>query len=240
MLVDDEPLARERLRMLLAKHPQWSVAAECEDGRAAVAAIVREQPDAVLLDIRMPELDGTGVVRAVHDAWPAGRTPPAIVFITAYDAHAVEAFELAAIDYLLKPVDAERLAMALARLEARIPAPRPTRFLARDAKGVAYFVGADQVAWAEARGNYVRLHAGGRAHFVRETITRLTELLDPTRFARIHRSTVVALDEVQRIEARVHGAYVVTLRDGTRLPSSRRHGAALRELLGRKVARRAR
>ena len=251
VVADDEPLARERLRMLLAAHPAHEVVAECEDGAQAVEAIATLAPDLVLLDIRMPALSGIEVVEALA----AGDGPaPAVVFVTAYDEYALRAFEVSALDYLLKPVDQERLDRALAKAARRPAAPDgsdgpaldpalrtfletlraerayPARFLVRDAKGL-YFVRADEVEWVDAQGNYVALHARGRVHLVRDTMRAFEAKLDPTRFVRVHRSAIVNLDHVQRLEPHAHGEYVITLRDGTRLTSSRAHGTRLHALL---------
>ena len=177
---------------------------------------------------------------------------PAIVFVTAFEQYALKAIEVAALDYLLKPVDRERLDRALARAEerlARAPADGidpglrafleqlraerawPRRFLVRDAKGGLYFVGADEIDWVDAEGNYVGLWAAGRKHLVRDTMKALEAKLDPARFVRVHRSAIVNLDRVQRIEPWAHGEYVLTLRDGTKLRTSRAHGARFAELL---------
>ena len=250
VVADDEPLARERLRMLLAAHPAHEVVAECEDGAQAVEAIATLEPDIVFLDIRMPALSGIEVVEALA----AGEGPvPAVVFVTAYDEYALRAFEVSALDYLLKPVDQERLDRALAKSARRAAAPAapgaaldpalqafletlraerayPARFLVRDAKGL-YFVRADEVEWVDAQGNYVALHARGRVHLVRDTMRAFERKLDPARFVRVHRSAIVNLDHVQRLEPHAHGEYVITLRDGTRLTSSRAHGTRLHALL---------
>ena len=256
VVADDEPLARERLRLLLEPLPGWEIVAECEDGARAVEAIAATAPDLVFLDIRMPELSGIEVVEAL--AARPDAPVPAVVFVTAHDAYALRAFDVHALDYLLKPVDHERLERALARVRARRAACAPTaaagqgatldpdlrafletlrdqhrypaRFLVRDARGL-YFVRADDVEWVDAQGNYVGLHVGGRVHLVRETMRAMEAQLDPQRFVRVHRSAIVNLDHVQRLEPWVHGEYVVTLRDGTRLTSSRAHGARLHALL---------
>jgi len=248
VIADDEPLARERLRMLLAAHPDHEVVAECAHGEEALDAITRLTPDLVLLDIRMPALTGLEVADALERRTEA---VPAIVFVTAFDDHAIEAFEAGALDYLLKPVDRERLARALDRAAARPratvpgldPALRavletlraerayPRRFAVRDAHGGTYFVRADEIEWVDAQGNYVRLHARGQQHLVRDTMQAFEEKLDPRTFVRIHRSAIVNVDQVQRIEPYARGEHVVTMRDGSRLRTSRAHGARLDELL---------
>jgi two-component system, LytTR family, response regulator len=250
VIADDEPLARERLRMLLARRPEYRIVGECENGVQAVEAIAAERPDIVFLDIKMPALDGLEVVQALAEEGPGGEGP-AVVFVTAFDEFAVRAFEVNALDYLLKPVDRPRLDRALERAEGRLtrtggagldPAMRafletlraerglPSRFLVRG-KAELYFVRADSIDWADAQGNYVRLHADGRAHLVRDTLKAFEARLDPARFVRIHRSAIVNIERVVRIEPYVNGEYVVTLRDGARLTTSRTHGARLHELL---------
>jgi two-component system LytT family response regulator len=254
LLADDEPLARRRLRALLARHPQYEVAAECEDGVEAVEQILALRPDLVFLDIHMPELDGVAVAEALSAEAERGGAVPAIVFVTAYDAHAVRAFDLNAADYVLKPVDVERFDRALARAGERLDARRegapatldaavraalaelrptaayPARFVVRDAKGL-YFVRADDIERVDAEGNYVGLWAGGRRHLVRETMKGIEGKLDPARFVRVHRSAIVNVDRVRRLEPWAHGEYVITMADGTKLTSSRTHGGRLQELL---------
>ncbi len=249
LVADDEPLARARVRMLMSGRDGYEIVAECGDGPGAVDAIVACQPDVLLLDIRMPGLDGFEVLEALD----AARVPPAIVFMTAYDSYAVRAFEVAAVDYLMKPFDADRLGRALERAELRLAAgngggpvadprlrglleglqPRPAypdRFLVR-APNHMYFVRAADVEWVDAAANYVRLHVAGRVHMVRETMKAMEDKLPPDRFVRVHRSAIVNLDQIQRLEPWGHGEYVITLRDGTRLNSSRAHSERLRVLL---------
>jgi two-component system, LytTR family, response regulator len=248
LVADDEALARERIIQLLARRGGYEVVAESETGTDAVDSILAADPDVVFLDIRMPGLSGIEVAQAV-DA--EDRAAPVIVFVTAHDEFALAAFDVAAADYLLKPVDRDRFDRALERVEARLAASRgagldpamrsvletlqsqrafPRRFLVRAPKGY-YFVKADDVEWVDAQGNYVRLHAGGRAHMVRATMKGFANQLDPERFVRVHRSAIVAVDCVERIEPYVHGEYRLTLRDGTRLTSSRAHSEALKALL---------
>lgn len=256
VVADDEPLARERIRRLLAEWPSYKIVRECEDGEQAVDAIVAERPDVVLLDVRMPGLDGMEVAAAL--ATTLGQAAPAVpivVFVTAFDSYAVQAFEAGALDYLLKPVDRDRLGRALARIEARLEARAdrvlapaldpalaafldtlrrerayPTRFLVRDAKGM-YFVPVDDVDWVGAEGNYVGLHTGGRMHLVRDTMKSFASRLDPERFVRVHRSALVNIDRLKRVEPHAHGEYVLTMRDGSRMTSSRAYSAQLRALL---------
>jgi two-component system LytT family response regulator len=261
VIADDEPLARERLRQLLARHPGWEVAAECADGPAAVAAIGAARPDLVLLDVRMPGLDGLAVADAVAGATRAGGGAPAVVFVTAYDAFALPAFDVSAVDYLLKPVDRERFARALARVEARLaphgppaaalrpadptaaggppdPAPHAQRFLVRSPRG-HYFVPAADVAWVAAEGNYAALYAaprtplyaGGRAHLVRATMRALEARLDPAAFARVHRSAIVNVAHVERVVPLGRGEYRLHLAGGHQLETGRAYRSRLRALL---------
>lgn len=254
VIADDEPLARERLRMLLAPHPEWTVVAECEHGGEAVDAILGEMPDLVFLDVRMPELDGLEVVEAIDARRAAGTRIPAIVFVTAHAEYALRAFEVWALDYLLKPVDAERLARTLARTAERLavsgpalgvdaalkafleamPDSRrhPRRFVVRDAHGAMYFVPIQDVDWIEARGNYVRLHAADRHHLLRDTMQGLESRLDPVQFVRVHRSAIVNAERIAKVEPAEHGEYTLTLIGGTTLRTSRSHSPRLRELLG--------
>lgn len=249
IVADDEPLARERLRHLLSRHAGWEVVAECRNGPEAVEAILEQQPDVVLLDIRMPGLDGLEVADAVASD---GARAPIVVFVTAYDEFALRAFDLSAADYLLKPVDAERFARTLARLEARLSAavssrsaaeatgtvidqlnggPRQARrFLVRTTRGY-HFVSAADVDWVEAEGNYAALHAGGRVHLVRQTMKALETRLDPAVFARVHRSAIVNVGRIVRVEPLGHGEYRLTLRGGATLESSRAYSARIQSML---------
>jgi two-component system LytT family response regulator len=247
VIVDDEPLARERVRLMLAEHPDVEVVAECENGLQAVEAIEELRPDLAFLDVHMPGLDGFGVLDAVG----AG-TVPAVVFVTAYDRHAVRAFDAHALDYLLKPFDAGRLAVALDRARTAVGAqserdlerrleklleemstrPRfPSRLTVRTGTRIS-FVAVEEIDWIEAEANYARLHSGGRTHLVRETMSGLEERLDPAHFVRIHRSTIVRVDRIREVEANAQGEYVVILNDDTRLTSSRGYRRKLVELMG--------
>jgi two-component system LytT family response regulator len=245
VIVDDEPLARERIRTLLADYPDWTLAAECGDGLEAVAAIERERPDLVFLDIQMPELDGFEVLDALGPG-----SAPAIIFVTAFDEFALRAFEVSAVDYLLKPIDSSRFQQALDRARGRLGARvqeanlqfeqlvqlwrtrqnLATRFVVRDG-GTISFVKVQDVDWIDAAGNYVRLHAAGREHLVRDTMKAVEARLDPAVFVRVHRSAIVNIDRVSALEPYFHGEYVVIMRDGARLTSSRSHSERLRSLL---------
>ncbi len=262
IIVDDEELARDRLRRFLDAEPDVRIVAECPDGARAVRAILAERPDVVFLDVQMPGMDGFGVLREIRAEIEAGGidagTLPLVVFVTAFNEHALHAFEVHAIDYVLKPIEAERIASAVARVRARraqADAARRLRELERLAAGgldadqahddqVAeatplrgagqplarmvvktrdklIFVKVAEVDWIEAAGNYVKIHVGGQSHLVRDTLARLEAVLDPSQFARIHRSVIVNLDCVQQMEPWFSGEYLVLLHDGTQLKLSR-------------------
>jgi two-component system LytT family response regulator len=234
LIVDDEPLARRRIRRLLRGMPDVSVVGEAADGRAALGAIAAEKPDLVFLDVQMPELDGFAVVR---EAARGGL--PAIVFVTAFDQYALRAFEVHAVDYLLKPFTAERLQQALARARERHRAqqgrdPRLMALLEEIAARPRYLerlpvragprivlIEAGQIDWVQAADNYVVVHAGGREYLLRETMTRLEQELDPRAFVRIHRSAMTRIDRIGEMQPSVHGDFRVTLKNGTVLTLSR-------------------
>lgn len=236
LIVDDEPLARERIRALVDRDPDVVVAGECRDGVEAIAAIRAQAPDLVFLDVQMPEKDGFDVVAEIG----VDRLP-VLVFVTAHDDHALRAFEVAALDYLLKPFDEDRFSTTLDRAKTQIRSRRPDEFQQRvlsmmeglrtaarglerlivKTGGQLVFLKTEEVDWIQAEGNYVRLHVGTASHLVRETIQSLEASLDPARFMRIHRSTIVNLDRVREIQPLVHGEYRVVLTDGTKLSLSR-------------------
>jgi two-component system LytT family response regulator len=233
VVVDDEPLARRRLKRLLASSGAATVVGEAADGLTAVACINEVRPEVVLLDVQMPELDGFGVVSRL------ARPMPLIIFLTAFDRYAIRAFEVHAVDYLLKPVSPERLVDALSHARGRLAArdtgrdagvaalieslarrPGVTRLPVRS-EGRVELVDVSTIDWIEAADNYVVLHAAGRTHVLRETLSRLEQRLNPEDFVRIHRSAIVRLDRVVKLESASRGDYDVTLRDGTRLTLSR-------------------
>jgi two-component system LytT family response regulator len=246
LVVDDEPLARRRMRRLLERDPEVDMVGECGDGQAAVAAIAEHAPDLVFLDVQMPEMDGFAVLRSL----PADRTP-LVVFVTAYDQYALRAFEVSAVDYLLKPFDRRRFDQALQRAKARLAAGagdglgRRTLALLEElrarashldrlvikAGGRAFFLKTDEIDWVEAEGKYVRLHVGRESHLVREPIGTLEAQLDPRRFLRIHRSTIVNIDRIRELQPWFHNEVRVILRDGTELMLSRGCRKKLSELL---------
>jgi two-component system LytT family response regulator len=245
LVVDDEELPRQYVRDLVHAHPALTLVGEATDGKEALDLIVEAQPDLVFLDIQMPELNGFEVVASLSDA-----DLPSIVFVTAYDEFAIRAFEVDAIDYLLKPVTPERFAAAVQRVEGRlgkkeVSMDRPIRALATkvlDDRGVAarfvarrgnrhYFVRVADVDWIEATGNYLRFVTGDTSHLIRETMKGAESRLDPSHFVRIHRSAIVAIDRIRSIEAREHGEYVVTMVGGARIVSSRGYSDRVRALL---------
>ena len=243
LIADDEPLARERIRTLLAREADIEVVAECADGKEAVRAIQTLTPDLVFLDIQMPELSGFEVLRKL-DASAA----PAIIFVTAYDQYALQAFEVCALDYLMKPFDAERFYKALERGREQIrrlrsgevnerllalleDLERGRKYLERlviRTGGRVFFLRVDEIDWIEAAGNYVRLHIGAEEHLHRETMNGLEQKLDSSRFARIHRSTMVNLTRIKELQPWFRGDYVVILRDGRQLTLSRSYRSRLK------------
>jgi two-component system, LytTR family, response regulator len=233
VIADDEAVARKRIRRLLATEDDITIVAECADGTEAVETIARQRPEIVFLDIQMPELDGFGVLRALDP-----RTLPAIVFVTAHDRYALRAFDVHAIDYLLKPFTRERFRVALDRARDRVQARgvdanlaslaealrKQSRYLTRvsvRAGGRIVLVDLATVDWLEAADNYVRLHCGRREHLVRETLSSLESQLDPERFARIHRSAIVQIDRILELHPTSHGDMDVVLRDRQVLALSR-------------------
>ena len=244
LIVDDETVARRRIRRLLAAEPDVVVAGECADGAAAVEAMIAQRPHLVFLDVQMPELDGFGVLRRMDPA-----TLPAIIFVTAFDAYALRAFEVHAIDYLLKPFTRERFRLALDRARERIrratvdaglasftvalrSRPRYLSRLSVRAAGRIIVVDLATVDWIEAADNYVRLHAGSREYLLRETLGRLEERLDPERFVRIHRSAMVQVDRISELHPASHGDMEVVLRNGTVLTLSRTWRDRVQRLFG--------
>lgn len=241
IIADDEPLVRERLRALLSADARVTLVGECEDGMQAIAAIQSLKPDLVLLDVQMPEATGFEVVEAVRDEWL-----PAIVFVTAFDEYAIRAFEVHAVDYLLKPFSASRVDAAISRalerranrvtanvdaLLASASSARPlSRFVARQGSRV-YFVPVTDVEMIEGADNYVRLHVGTRTHLVRGTLRALEGRLDPAQFVRIHRSTMVRVDRIAGLEPAAPGTFAITMANGARIQSGRSYHARIRDLI---------
>jgi len=228
LIVDDEPLARARLRRLLSAEPDVEIVGECVDGTSALEAVVARPVDLVVLDIEMPEADGFDVAGVID----AGR--PAVIFVTAHEQYARRAFDADAVDYLLKPVDPDRISESMARVRRRLQlgrdaaAPGP-RFSARTGKRIRFVDPAD-IEWIEAQGNYAALHAAGRAELIRETMASLERRLDPARFARIHRGLIVRIDRIRELTLHPTGEYTVRLHDGVRLLSGRTYRARLTAL----------
>jgi two-component system LytT family response regulator len=232
-VADDEAVARRRIRRYLGANHDVTVIGESADGRSAVDAIRTLGPDVVFLDVQMPELDGFGVLRAL-----APTLLPAVVFVTAFDRYALQAFDLHAIDYLLKPFTRERFDLALSRAKARLDRhdgdaalaallqevrDRPryaTRVAVRRADRLVVVEWAD-IDWIEAADNYVTLHAGSAEYLLRSTLTALDEELDPSQFVRIHRSTIVRIDRIAELHPESHGDFTVLLRSGRHLAMSR-------------------
>ena len=246
IVADDEPLVRERIRTLLADRDDVTLLAECGDGESALLRIQEEQPDLALLDIQMPVLDGFEVAEAL----PADQRP-AIIYVTAYDEYAVRAFEVNAVDYLMKPIEPQRLHAAIDRTAARLRSPAaahpqhelalllqeirqlrgyPERLVIRDGQRMT-FVAVTDIQRVEAAGNYVRVYTGTASFLMRDSMKAVESRLDPRRFVRIHRSLIVSIDRIVHMEPHFHGEYVLTLRDGTRVTSSRSYGERIRELI---------
>ena len=253
LIVDDEPLARRNLRLLLAKDPQIEILDECRNGREAVKAINTFSPDLIFLDIQMPEMDGFDVLANVGPD-----QIQAIIFVTAFDQYALKAFDVHALDYLLKPFDDERFAHALTRAKAQIEArevnrlskrlialleeresernaPAPGKgYLTRvmiKAAGRVVLLKVDEIDFIEADGNYAKLHVGKKAHLLREKMNDLEGQLDPARFVRIHRSVIVNLDRIKEMHPHFNGDYIVLLEDGRQLRLSRTRREQLEERL---------
>jgi two-component system LytT family response regulator len=240
VIVDDEPLARAVVREFAAADPEIEIAAECANGFEAVKAVPEQQPDLVLLDVQMPKLDGFEVLELL------GRDQP-VVFITAYDDYALRAFEVHAVDYLLKPFSAERFIEAMTRARERLRARRPTpveeivreakprvgpveRVLIRDGANV-HVLPVDAIDYVEAQDDYVAFTSGGRQYLKDQTLAAVEATLDPARFVRIHRSYVLNIDRISKVELYAKDSRIAILRDGTRLPVSRAGYTRLSELL---------
>jgi two-component system, LytTR family, response regulator len=245
-IVDDEPLARERLRRLLGRFPQIEIAGMFGDPLRALEAIVIAPPDILFLDIQMSPVDGFALLEALDKS----KRPAAVVFVTAHDRYALRAFEVNAIDYLLKPVTKPRFEETLSRTLERLTekdgnaadVDRLLRSLRKEPhvedrfaawhNGGFHVVRSVDVDWFEAERNYVRMHVGKMAYSVRSTLRGVERRLDPQRFVRVHRSSILNIERLDRLEPLFHGEYAALLRDGTRLQVSRTYGSQLRRLLG--------
>jgi two-component system, LytTR family, response regulator len=246
LIADDEPLARQGLKLLIDREPRVESICEARNGREAVAAIRDEQPDLVLLHVQMPRMDGFAVVEAI-----GANRMPSVIFVTAHDHYAVRAFEISAVDYLLKPVTPDRFQTAFARATSRLRAPAPedsarqmitmldaiahparrlSRFAIRSAERTI-FVPVQAVDWIEASQNYVCLHVGPANHLVHVSMNNLEAALDPESFVRVHRSHIVNVTRITQVWSLARGQYVIELASGGRVPSGRTYGDRVRGLL---------
>jgi two-component system LytT family response regulator len=231
LIVDDEPLARSSLSVLLRLDPEIEIIGECGSGMEALTRTRGEKPDLLFLDVQMPECDGFDVLELL-----GGNLPPAIIFVTAYDQYALRAFEAGALDYLLKPFDNARFDRALRRAKERMmqrqdPRGRVDRLAIKSA-GQVCFLKISEIDWIEAADYYACLHVGTRTHLLRRSMSELDQELDRTAFCRIHRSTIVNLDQVQALKLNKDGEYEVMLKNGTRLRLSRSYRKELQSRLG--------
>jgi two-component system LytT family response regulator len=247
-IVDDEPIACRRIQRLLKDDPSVEIVKICNNGEQAADAIKKLAPDLIFLDIQMPRMDGFEVLKSLQS-----ENMPHVIFVTAYDRYAIQAFEVHALDYLLKPFDTERFEEAITRAKAQIQQDRnrtlnkglyalleemktPPRYLERlviKASGRVFFLKTEEIDWIEAQGKYVSIHAGKDEHLVREGMNTLENELDPKKFVRIHKSTIVNVDRIQQLQTWFHGDYRVILHNGTTLTLSRRYRQRLDELLGK-------
>lgn len=250
LIIDDESLARRRVRMFLEGRPEIEIVGECNNGAEAVRNIIETRPDLVFLDIQMPGMSGFEVISTI-----GLKRMPAVIFVTAYDQYAIRAFDVHAVDYLLKPFDRGRFEDALARAmrelelrdrtcqkrslgklmsdvqaEQRIPA----RILAKSGGRIS-ILRVDQIDWVEAAGNYVKLYVGKETHLVRRSMAGFQSRLDSGRFARVHRSTIVNLDCVKELHPHFHGDFILILRTGAKVTLSRRYAQAVLPLLGKSL-----
>lgn len=240
IIVDDEDLARERLRHLLESEEAVEIVGEAADGRSAIALIETKRPDLAFLDVQMPELTGFEVLEALEE-----KDRPNIIFVTAHDQFALKAFDVHAVDYLLKPFDRERFQTALRRALQKVQRPdvsavlrevrpaKPADRLLVKTTGRVLLIKIDEIDWIEAADNYINLHVGKETHMMRETMNSVEGRLPPEKFMRISRSTIVNLERIQELQPMFHGEYIVLLRNGTKLTLSRGYRDKLDLLLGR-------
>lgn len=246
LIVDDQPMAREHLRRLLKDEPDVEVSGTVASGREALDAIRKQSPDVVFLDVQMPEMDGFAVVEQLKGE----KNLPAIIFVTAMNDFAVKAFEVHALDYLVKPADAARLRQAIERAKTRLKdrqsgqineqllslmedlkkGPRGQERLTVKSDGRVLLIKTDDVSWVEAADNYVKLHVGAESHLVRDTMSAIEKKLPSEKFLRINRSTIVNIERIKELQPMFHGEYAVLLRDGTRLMLSRNYRDKLEQL----------
>lgn len=249
LIVEDEPVARRRIKRLLASHTEIEIVGEAADGNAAVALFRETKPDLLFLDIQIPGVDGFGVLEKLA---AENASSPVIIFTTAYNQHALRAFEFEALDYLLKPFDRERFQKTVERAKKQIQnrhnsdlhhlasvfkniAPKPQyleRILIKKA-GEIFILKTDEIDWIEAAGDYMKLRVGKETHLVRETMSGLEEKLDPEKFIRIQRSIIVNIERIKKLHPMFRGDYVVELEDETRLNSSRHYRHKLQAVFGK-------
>lgn len=247
LVVDDEPLAREMIREMLENDSEVEIVGECANGRDAVEAIRSSAPDLVFLDVQMPEIGGFEVLESLDP-----KATPHVIFVTAYDQYAVRAFEVHALDYLLKPYDRERFDAAWNRAKAQIKLDRTSRrdqdiiALLEELKagprylerlvikngGRVFFLHVQDVYCIEAEGNYVRVYDNQKGYLLRETISSLEEQLDPKQFLRIHRSAIVKIDRIKEMQPWFHGEYRIIMENGKQLALSRNYRSNLQEAVG--------
>ena len=230
-VVDDEPLARSSLKLLLARDPDVELVSECGGGAEALREIRKKRPELVFLDVQMPECDGFDVLEQL-----GGDLPAALVFVTAYDQYALQAFEAGALDYLLKPFNDERFGRALKRAKERVAQGRPARVerVAIKNAGEVLFLKIAEIDWVEAADYYVCLHVGAKTHLLRRSMSEVEEEFSTGKFCRVHRSAIVNLEKVRRLESDEEGGAEVVLTTGVRVAVSRRFKRDLQERLRRK------
>jgi len=245
LIVDDEPAARRGVRHLLSGESDFVISGECCDGLEAVTAIRELKPDLVFLDVQMPEMDGFGVIRAVGI-----EQFPALIFVTAFDEFTLQAFDVHALDYLLKPINPERFQRAITRVRLQLRAGAQDQihqqllilfrqfhqpgWLERLAIKLAdriIFVEVEDIDWIESADNYVRIHSQGRSYLLHETLAAMEKKLDPNSFKRIHRSRMVNLKKIKELHPLFHGEYVIVLKNGAKLTSGRSYRDSLQSLL---------
>ena len=230
LVVDDEPLARSNLTVLLRLDPEIEIVSECGSGAEALAEIRNSKPDLLFLDVEMPECDGFDVLEMLGSDQPS-----AVVFVTAYDQYALRAFEAGALDYLLKPFDNDRFNLALRRAKEKIAhgknLPQTKEYLVVKSAGQVLFLKSAEIDWIEAEDYYSCLHVGAKTHLLRRSMSELDQELDQNIFCRIHRSTIVKLDRVRGLKLNESGEYDVLLENGTRLRLSRRYRKELQARL---------
>jgi two-component system, LytTR family, response regulator len=254
IIIDDEPLGRDGVRILLARDAAFAVIGECASGSEAIKAIRELKPDLIFLDISMPSMNGFEMLKAIPKD-----IVPLVVFVTAHDKYAIPAFEVHALDYLLKPLNAKRFAATLERVKTYVAQRRQleitdrlvslldqlqidtqrgarpsivSRFAIKN-NDTIYFVEVDDIDWIEASDYYATFHCGKQTHLIRETLTNLETQLDPKRFIRIHRSAIVRIDRIKELKRHLDSGYVVILKDGRQLKLSRSYYPALQSLLGK-------